>query len=79
MLFSHLLLKRITCVLAYYLFIQEPPLGVMSALKNISALEKQTLILPKEYRVKQDFIQKPPLGVMSVPTTINEELEEETN
>ena len=45
---------------------------------NILALEKQTLILPKRYRVKQDFIQKPPLGVMSVQTTINEELKEET-
>ena len=46
---------------------------------NILAVEKQTLILPKRYRVKQDFIQKPPLGLMSVPITINEELEEETN
>ena len=46
---------------------------------NILAVEKQTLILPKRYRVKQYFIQKPPLGVMSVPTTINEEMKEETN
>ena len=40
---------------------------------NILAVEKQTLILPKQYRVKHYFIQKPPLGVMSIPTTINEE------
>ena len=46
---------------------------------NILAVEKQTLILPKQYRVKHYFIQKPPLGVMSIPTTINEELEEESN
>ena len=54
-------------------------LGMRSALNNILPLKKKTLILPKGYWDKQDFIEKPPLGVMSVLTTINEEMEEETN
>ena len=45
---------------------QEPPMGVISVLKHMSAMKKQRLLLPKEYRDKQDLIQEPAMGVISV-------------
>ena len=65
-----MLLKRIPRGLAYYLCIQVPALGMMTALNYILAIEKQTIKLPREYRRKQELNDKPVLGVMSVePST----------
>ena len=43
---------------------------MMTALNYLLAIEKQTIKLPREYRLKQELIHKPVLGVMSVePST----------
>ena len=44
----------------------QEPLWAISALMNMAALKKQTSVLPKEYRVRQDLNQEPPMGMIFV-------------
>ena len=70
-LVQKLLFKRIPRGWRYQLCIQEPAFAMLNTCKKILAIEKQSLKLPTQYRLKQELIQKPVLAVISVEPTTN--------
>ena len=70
-LVQKLLFKRIPRGWRYQLCIQEPAFAMLNTRKKILAIEKQSLKLPTQYRLKQELIQKPVLAVMCFEPTTN--------